>query len=185
MSLHIVNCLVLGDGTVGKTTLLNKLCIGKYHMDYVPTLFDTYEILVAEKSKYYKLRFHDTAGQEDQYQIRKIAMETNEIDIIIICFAVDNPASYENIISQWIPEVTVYGLDGVPKLLVKTKCDLGNSSSDSGQFLSRIIHAEYVEISSFTEDGLQEIIQKIFKLLAAHEQIKSNNSKKSKCCSIL
>jgi cell division control protein 42 len=43
--------------------------------------------------------------------------------VLLVCFSVVNPTSFENVQEKWIPELKRY-CPGVPFLLVGTQCDL-------------------------------------------------------------
>jgi cell division control protein 42 len=55
-----IKCVVIGDGTVGKTCLLLTYSTNKFPTDYIPTVFDNYavDILIGEKN--YTLALFDT-----------------------------------------------------------------------------------------------------------------------------
>lgn len=63
----------------------------------------------------------DTAGQEEYDRLRPLSYQ--EANIILICFAVDFPASLHNVEDKWWPEIAHF-CEGVPTILVATKCDL-------------------------------------------------------------
>lgn len=63
----------------------------------------------------------DTAGQEEYDRLRPLSYQ--EANIILICFAVDFPASLHNVEDKWWPEIAHFCED-VPVILVATKCDL-------------------------------------------------------------
>lgn len=63
----------------------------------------------------------DTAGQEEYDRLRPLSYQ--EANIILICFAVDFPASLHNVEDKWWPEIAHFCED-VPVILVATKTDL-------------------------------------------------------------
>ena len=70
-----------------------------------------------------ELALWDTAGQEDYDRLRPLSYP--DTDVILLCFAVDNPDSFENVREKWIPEVNHF-CHNVPVVLVGTKKDLRN-----------------------------------------------------------
>ena len=50
-----------------------------------------------------ELALWDTAGQEDYDRLRPLSYP--DTDVILMCFAIDNPDSLENIPEKWTPEV--------------------------------------------------------------------------------
>lgn len=77
---------------------------------------------------------YDTAGQEDYDRLRPFAYP--DTDVVLACFAIDDPDSLINIHERWIPEVRHFCGTTIPILLVGTKADLRSqeSSKDNSSF---------------------------------------------------
>ena len=72
----------------------------------------------------------DTAGQEDLDHLRSPFYR--DTDVVVFCFALDNPDSLDNVQSVWVPEVRRY-CGRVPFLLAANKADLAlNAAGRSG-----------------------------------------------------
>ncbi len=63
----------------------------------------------------HSIKLHDTAGQEEYDKIRRFAYE--EAHVFILCYSINNDASFENIKEKWIPELKMIGRK-VPIVLV-------------------------------------------------------------------
>ena len=63
----------------------------------------------------------DTAGQEDYDRLRPLSYP--ETDVVLICYAVDNPDSLMNVEERWCSEVRHY-CPKIPIILVGNKKDL-------------------------------------------------------------
>ena len=106
-----IKCTVIGDGCVGKTCLLISYTTNTFPNEYVPTVFDNYSTTITlppvgkgkEEPEYYKLNLWDTAGQDDYDTLRPLSYP--QTDIFIICFAVNDLVSLDNVKSKWVPEI--------------------------------------------------------------------------------
>ena len=125
MALKSVKMVVIGDGAVGKTSLLITHTQGIFPTDYVPTIFDNYSTQVSANydgtSRSVNLNLWDTAGQEEYDTLRPLAYPGT--DVFIIVFAVDNPDSFESAEKKWIHEA-MHHCPGRPVILVGSKTDL-------------------------------------------------------------
>ena len=60
-----VKIVVVGDGAVGKTSMIASYATNSFDDDHVPTVYDMYRCQVEVNGKKVKVDIHDTAGQED------------------------------------------------------------------------------------------------------------------------
>ena len=90
----------------------------------------------------------DTAGQEDYDRLRPLSYP--QTDVFLVCFSVISPASYENVKSKWIPEISSHA-PGVPFILVGTKVDL----RDDAEQLERLKKANLAPITSAQGEALK------------------------------
>jgi len=166
-----LKCEVVGDGAVGKTSLLISYTSNNFPGEYVPTTFESYATNIRIEGQVVSLSILDTPGQEDFDEQR--ATTYNDVDVFIVCFAVDNVISYDNVKSKWYPEIRKY-CPKTPLVLVGMKKDLRNSidsqqlgfearklvSYQEGLALSSEIQAiKYLECSSLDREGLDEIFK--------------------------
>jgi len=117
------NCkiVIIGDGAVGKTSLLYVYAKGVFPTDYVPTVFDNYYTNVKIDGLPIKVGLWDTAGQEDFEQLRPLSYP--DTDVFCLCFSIVNRGSFENIPTKWKKELKRHG-PKVPVILVGTQSDL-------------------------------------------------------------
>ncbi len=116
-----IKCLVMGDESVGKTTLLISYITNNFPQDYMPTVFYNYSINVMVDGKQINLGLWDLSGQEDYDRLRPLSYPMT--DVFLVCFSVVSPASYENVSAKWIPELRHHA-PTAPIILVGTKTDL-------------------------------------------------------------
>ncbi|KAK7688979.1 Rho GTPase [Cerrena zonata] len=165
-----MKCVVVGDGAVGKTCLLISYAANKFPTEYVPTVFDNYDVTVVIGDDPYTLGLFDTAGQRDYDRSRFLSYP--QTDVFLVCFSVTSPASFENVKEKWFPEVH-HHCPGVPCLIVGTQIDLRDDpqvleklarqkqrpiTTEQGERLARELGAvKYVECSALTRKGLKNV----------------------------
>mmetsp|Transcript_11783 Transcript_11783/g.20483 ORF Transcript_11783/g.20483 Transcript_11783/m.20483 type:complete len:208 (-) Transcript_11783:346-969(-) len=163
-----IKCVVVGDGAVGKTCMLCVYTSGKFPKDYVPTVFDNYKGAVEVDGQTVVLSLWDTAGQEDYDFLRPLSYGMT--DVFLVCFSVDNPASFHNVRLKWAKDVQEK-CPNSPIILVGTKIDLRDDpktlkqlqqrgqtpiSTFYGNMLARELKAvKYVECSALTQENLK------------------------------
>lgn len=114
--------VVVGDGAVGKTSLLISYTQGKFPEDYIPTVFENYVTnLQGPNGKIVELALWDTAGQEEYSRLRPLSY--TDVDILMVCYAVNSKVSFYNVEEMWVPEVRHF-CPGVPIMIVGLKSDL-------------------------------------------------------------
>eukprot|EP01133_Synstelium_polycarpum_P019111 gene19111-22889_t len=164
-----VKVVVVGDGAVGKTSLLILYTTKAFPKDYVPTVFDNFNCLEMYENKPVNLVLWDTAGQEDYDNLR--------------------PLSYP----QWLKEINQSN-SGTPIILVGTKTDLRDDkkilatlqesnqepiSRDEGVALAKEIGAvQFFECSSLTGNGVNEIFSAAIKAAFTKQSPASASSSK-------
>jgi len=161
---------VVGDGAVGKTSLLMTYSQGTFPTVYVPTVFDNYsveiDVMINQQQKTVELELWDTAGQEEYDRLRPLSYRNT--DVFLIVFSVASSVSFENIKSKWRPEVMHYAKDA-PWLLVGSMSDLRDApeqsqlegkpvSKEQGEALARELSAVgYIECSSKVDYNVKAV----------------------------
>ncbi|KAK3594997.1 hypothetical protein CHS0354_003720 [Potamilus streckersoni] len=166
-SSSVMKCVVVGDGGVGKTSLLLSYTTGGIMTDYVPTCFDTYHVAMHVMDEDYTLCIIDTAGQETYDRLRTLCYY--ETDVFIVCFSVEDPDSYENVQSKWVPEIKALR-PNTPFVLVGTQTDLRGSVVDltnacitttQGKKLAKKLGAvDFLECSALEGIGLDAVFRR-------------------------
>ncbi|KAJ3615991.1 hypothetical protein Zmor_012138 [Zophobas morio] len=185
-----IKCVVVGDGAVGKTSLLISYTTNKFPHDYVPTVFDNYAVTVMIDGEPYTLGLFDTAGQEDYDKLRPLSYP--QTDVFLICFSVVIPSSFANIKEKWVPEISHYFSKVPPFLLVGTQVDLRENPSfvenmaknrerpietSEGERLAKELKAvKYVECSAYTQRNLKTVFDET--ILAALNPTPEKEKKK-------
>jgi len=179
-----VKLVVVGDGAVGKTSLLISYATNNFPTDYVPTVFENYTARKKRNDEIILLHLWDTAGQEEYDRLRPLSYPG--ADVVLLCFSTVSQASYDAIRDKWAPEVNHY-IHEVPHILVGTKIDLREAQHpdpNSGKFepitpemgqamAKQIKAAKYVEVSSKTRQGLEDVFAKAIDLVLEMRGISS------------
>ncbi|KAH7722483.1 Ndr [Aphelenchoides avenae] len=123
---RVFKCMMVGDGFVGKTSLILSLHrLYEKQTDYEATSVDLCgSIFRTEKYEPHVLRIFDSAGQEEYNRLRPLNYEG--VDVFLLCFSVDNVASFHNVEDRWLPELRYHPCapTDAPFILVACKTDL-------------------------------------------------------------
>jgi len=165
-----IKLVVVGDGAVGKTSMLISFAKGTFPETYVPTVFENYTASIEHNDKKVLLHLWDTAGQEDYDRLRPLSYPGS--DIVLLCFSLVTESSFDSVREKWYPEVDHYVKD-VPTILVGTKSDLRDAKlpdpstgefnpvdADKAQEMADSIGAEkFIEVSAKTGHNLKQLFQ--------------------------
>ncbi|XP_037367126.1 rho-related GTP-binding protein RhoF [Talpa occidentalis] len=188
--------VIVGDGGCGKTSLLMVYSQGSFPERYAPTVFEKFTAHVMVGSKEVTLNLYDTAGQEDYDRLRPLSYQNTHL--VIICYDVMNPTSYDNVLIKWFPEVTHF-CRGTPMVLIGCKTDLRKDkeqlrklraaklepiSSIQGQSTCEQIRAAcYLECSAKFRENVEDVFQKAAKV--ALTALKKAQRHKQRQCLLL
>ncbi|KAK3093888.1 hypothetical protein FSP39_021484 [Pinctada imbricata] len=81
-----VKCVLVGDGAVGKTSLVVSYTTNGYPTEYTPTAFDNFAVMVKVDQTPVRLQLCDTAGQDDFDSLRPLCYPNT--DVFLLCFSV-------------------------------------------------------------------------------------------------
>ncbi|CAO1436409.1 unnamed protein product [Diamesa hyperborea] len=183
------NIVIVGDGTVGKTCLLHSFTNDTFLESYVPTVYDKEVFELTLDNVTHSIKLHDTAGQEEYDRVRKLFY--GDADCFILCYSIDNKASFQNIWQKWLHELR--SIDRlVPIVLVGTKTDLRQNlirkqliTTEEGESLKRRIHANtFIECSAKDNILIKETVYEAVRASVNGAIIEEENVNSSmfSCC---
>ncbi|KAG0154071.1 hypothetical protein PDIDSM_1451 [Penicillium digitatum] len=197
--------VLLGDGACGKTSALNvftrgcaispspisdddSIANGLGLDSFRRSIFENYVHDIFVDKIHVELSLWDTAGQEEFDRLRALSYE--DTHVLMLCFSVDSPDSFENVSSKWITEINE-NCPGVRVVLTALKCDLrkdeemndnpNSISFDQGLAKAKEIGAvKYLECSAVQNRGIRESFYEAAKV-ALEVNAGGGSSSGSKC----
>ncbi|XP_054977327.1 ras-related protein Rab-19-like [Sorex araneus] len=114
--------IVIGDSTVGKTSVLQHFATGVYSAAQQSTIGVDFILRFLDiDGKKVKMQLWDTAGQERYRNITQSYYR--RVDAAIIAYDITRRSSFESV-PHWIGEVKMYGATDTVIMLMGTKSDL-------------------------------------------------------------
>ena len=158
---------VIGDGGVGKTSLIKKYTKGSFKKEYIKTLgaqFSKYDEKIGNSAV--KLFFWDIAGQAEFSFMRPTFYKGSKAAIIVFSHAskeIDNSFKH---ISEWHEDIKKY-CGNIPIVLFGNKIDLVNGEELYESKIKEIIDKRdflgYYRTSAKTGNGVYKAFQAIIK----------------------
>eukprot|EP01083_Nonionella_stella_P038748 105343_1 len=184
-----VKLVAVGDSTVGKTCLLISYCTNAFPSDYIPTVFDTYTANVMVDGRPFELSLWDTAAEDAYDRLRPLSYPST--NVVLLCFAVNNRDSFQNIATKWFPEISFH-CPNASYVLIGLKSDLRNDTSmsedvfvstEEANALRRDINAYlYMETSALTTTNLKSTFDEAIRsVMCAHSHDDDNTKNQNQC----
>ena len=161
---------VIGDGMVGKTSLIKKFTKGTFRQDYIKTIgaqFSVFDKDINEDK--IRLLFWDIAGQVDFNFLRPSFFNSSRGAIIVYSLEDNNlgKKSFKHIV-DWYKDITQY-CGEIPIVIFANKVDLeeGDNSDDSKiqKLVDKHNFLGYYKTSAKTGDGVIEAFNAIIENL--------------------
>lgn len=162
---------VIGDGMVGKTSLIKKFTKGSFRKDYVKTIgaqFSVYDKEIDEDK--IRLLFWDIAGQVD-FNFLRPSFFNNSRAAIIVYSLEDNDLgkkSFKHIV-DWYKDISQY-CGEIPIVIFSNKVDLVDEDNSDESKIQKLVEKHnflgYYKTSAKTGDGVIDafnaIIEKLY-----------------------
>ncbi len=162
----MLTIIVIGDGAVGKTSLIKKYTKGSFEKDYIKTIgaqFSKYDEDIEGNNC--KLFFWDIAGQREFDFMRPTFYKGSKAAIIV--FSHTDEESF-NKIPEWHEDIKSHVGD-LPIVLFGNKIDLVKEEDTENEKIQEIVKGRgflgYFQTSAKTGSGVYEAFQAIIKNL--------------------
>ena len=165
-----VKIVTVGDGAVGKTSILMTYSTDVFPTKYVPTVFDNFSTDVMLEDRNITMDLWDTAGQEEYDRLRPICYQN--CHSFIVCYSIIDPVSLQHVESKWIPEIRKF-CPGIPFVLVGTKSDLREDAQSpvdpaiAKKMGTDLGASDFLECSARTQAGLKNVMMCAAKIACA------------------
>lgn len=156
-----VKAILIGDSSVGKSSLLFRYSDADWNPHYIATIGVDFRVLTFEKREHVvKLQLWDSAGQE---RFRGITHSYYRgCHGVMLVFDVTNRQSFENV-ATWMQDVKRYGSETCPIVLIGNKCDCLPSKREVEDAEAAALAAElgckYLATSAKTGSGVDEAFE--------------------------
>lgn len=176
--------VLVGDSKVGKTSLLMTYIQKQFPKSNVPRVFANCTTdLQTFNNKSVQLLIWDTSNNDEYKRLRPISY--SEVDLVIICYAINDEQSLTNIERKWIPEVKHFCYN-VPFVIVGLKSDLCSNSFQNDntlideekirQMTEKVNCKAYLQCSSLKNKGVDDVLDIALSLLMKDECMVTNSS---------
>ena len=158
---------VIGDGGVGKTSLIKKYTKGSFKKEYIKTLgaqFSKYDEKIENSAV--KLFFWDIAGQKEFSFMRPTFYKGSKAAIIVFSLAPNEIDDSFKHISEWHEDIKKY-CGNIPIVLFGNKMDLVIDEELNESRVEEIVDKRdflgYYKTSAKTGNGVYKAFQAIIK----------------------
>ncbi|NHI91698.1 MAG: GTP-binding protein [Candidatus Lokiarchaeota archaeon] len=163
----IFKICIIGEGSVGKTTLVKQFSQSVFESEYKSTIGVS---IIKNDYKVDGDRVHfqlwDIAGQERWANMRRVYYAGSQGAIIV--YDVTNPASF-HMIDKWVNEFKEYNSNVLVKyMIVGNKMDLGDQRkvlTEEGKNKAKLHDCIFIETSAKTAENVEDAFKQIARLL--------------------
>jgi len=174
-SIDTYKIVVLGDISVGKTSILSRFRYGVFEPEYMPTLgIDFFSQNLFYEDKTIRLILWDTAGEERFRSL--IPSYLKNADCIIIVFDITNKDSF-NSLNKWLTDSKNNASEGTIYIICGNKSDLKEKRTVNENEIDEYIKKNeliYVECSAKNGEGIKDLFNTVAKNLGEVNFAKSD-----------
>ena len=161
-AIPVLKVLFVGDGNVGKTSLVRRYCTGMFTASRVTTIGVDFQTQIVQLPQgEVKLSIWDLAGQ-DRFQVMRPGFYKGGRTAAMV-FDATNPESFKGL-GRWRQEV-IEVVPNQPLVVVANKIDLPRvQAAEEARAYADSIQAPYLETSAATGEGVDTLFETIARL---------------------
>ncbi|KAM4553815.1 EF-hand calcium-binding domain-containing protein 4B [Fundulus diaphanus] len=188
---RLFKIVLVGNSSVGKTSLLQRFCDGRFHPGTCATVGIDYSVkTITVDNSQVALQMWDTAGQERYRSITKQFFR--KVDGVIVMYDITAEQSF-TAVRQWLTSVKEGTGEEIPIMLLGNKMDKEAErevQKEVGERLAKDCQMTFFECSACSGDNVAESMVQLARILKEQEdkekektiQLVSSPSKKRSCC---
>lgn len=179
-----VKVLVVGDGAVGKSSLIQRYCKGIYTDAYKKTIgVDFLERQIQVQATDLRLMIWDTAGQEEFDAITKSYYR--DAEACVVAFSTTDRTSFEAV-ESWIAKVEAE-CGPIPMVLIQNKIDLVEQAvmtREESEELAKKVALKFYRTSVQENYNVNEVFTYLCELFLERKQKDQQTSKSAPSAAI-
>ena len=160
-----IKILLIGDSSVGKTSLINRFINGEFTENFTSTIgMDYKNKRIAVNNKQYDLEIIDTCGQERFHSLSESYYK--RADGIIFVFDVTNESTFKNLKNHWLREIDK--IENLPYIIIGNKIDLKNIRSINAEEMNQLgqkKNIRCIEASAKSGENIETIFTTLTELI--------------------
>ncbi len=170
---------VIGDGFVGKTSLIRKFTQGSFQEEYIKTIGAQFSEYIEDREcDRWELFFWDIAGQDEFHFLRPAFYKSSVASIVVFSLEENDFGrdSFKNV-TDWYKEIKKFCGD-IPIVLFGNKIDLVDESKLNDEkilkFIKKNAFIDYYRTSAKTGQNVESAFRAIIEVL--QNKYKENSS---------
>ncbi|XP_039647386.1 ras and EF-hand domain-containing protein isoform X2 [Perca fluviatilis] len=188
---RLFKVVLVGNSSVGKTSLLRSFCEGRFHPSTTATVGIDYSVkTLTLDNMQVAMQLWDTAGQERYRSITKQFFR--KADGVVVMYDVTVGESFKAV-QPWLTNVQEAAGEGIPILLLGNKMDMDGDREVSFKEAEQLAYENKVmffEVSAYTAKNVTESLTQLARVLMEQEDrvrdttviLSAQPIKKKACC---
>uniref|UniRef100_A0A3Q3VNN6 small monomeric GTPase n=1 Tax=Mola mola TaxID=94237 RepID=A0A3Q3VNN6_MOLML len=185
---RLFKVVLVGNSSVGKTSLLCSFCEGRFHPSTTATVGIDYSVktLTLDNAQV-AMQLWDTAGQERYRSITKQFFR--KADGVVVMYDVTVEESFRAV-KPWLDNVQEAAGEDIPILLLGNKMDMDGHREVSFKEAEQLAYVMFFEVSAYTNKNVTESLTHLARVLMEQEDgvrdttviLSAQPVKKKACC---